>query len=60
MTGRRNFVLEEEDPIVDSIEVYVNGQLSTDWEYDEATNSIIFADGHVPEEGQTIDIDYAV
>jgi len=60
VTGRRSFVLEEEDPIVDSIEVYVNGQLTTDWEYDETTNTIVFAEGHVPEEGQTIDIDYAV
>ncbi len=60
VTGRRNFVLEEEDPIVDTIEVYVNGQLTTDWEYNEDTNSIVFAEGHIPEEGQTIDIDYAV
>ena len=60
VTGRRTFVLEEPDPIVDTIEVYVNGQLATNWEYDETTNSVIFAEGHVPEEGQTIDIDYAV
>jgi hypothetical protein len=60
VTGRRSFVLEESDPIVGTIEVTVNGQVTTDWEYDEATNSIIFAEGHVPEEGQTIDIDYAV
>jgi len=60
VTGRRWFALEEDDPIVETIEVHVNGQLTTDWEYDEASNSIIFADGHVPEEGQTIDIDYAV
>ena len=60
VTGRRSFVLEEEDPIVDTIEVTVNGQLTSDWEYNEETNSIVFADGHVPEEGQTIDIDYAV
>lgn len=60
VTGRKSFVLEESDPIVESIEVYVNGQLTTDWEYNEETNSIIFAEGKVPEEGQTIDIDYAV
>lgn len=60
VTGRRNFVLEEEDPIIDTIEVYVNGQLTTDWEYNEDSNSIVFAEGHIPEEGQTIDIDYAV
>jgi len=60
VTGRRSFVLDEPDPIIETIEVYVNGQLTTDWEYDETTNSIIFADGHVPDEGQTIIIDYAV
>lgn len=60
VTGRRYFVIEESDPIVDTIEVRVNGQLTHDWVYDEVTNAIIFADGHVPEEGQTIDIDYAV
>ncbi len=60
VTGRRLFALDHDDPIVDTIEVRVNGQLSTDWEYDETTNSVVFAEGHVPEEGQTIDIDYAV
>ena len=60
VTGRRTFALEEPDPIVDTIEVTVNGQVTTDWEYDETSNSVIFADGHIPEEGQTVDIDYAV
>ena len=48
------------DPIKETIEVTVNGQAATNWEYDETTNAVIFADGHVPEEGQTIVIDYAV
>ncbi len=60
VTGRKTFRLDEEDPIVDTIEVSVNGQATTDWEYDETTNAVVFTDGHVPEEGQTIDIDYAV
>lgn len=60
VTGRRMFQLDEPDPIVETIEVTVNGQVTTLWEYDENTNSVIFADGHVPEEGQTIQIDYAV
>ena len=54
------FQLDETDPIIDTIEVTVNGQSTTLWEYDESTNSVIFADGHVPEEGQSIAIDYAV
>lgn len=60
VTGRRSFVLEEEDPIVETIEVTINGQASTDWEYDEASNSIIFSEGNAPDEGQVIEIIYAV
>ena len=60
VTGRRMFALDEPDPITDTIEVTVNGQITSMWEYDEASNSVIFAEGHVPEEGQTIRIDYAV
>ena len=59
VTGRRMFALDESDPIINTIEVYVNGQTTSMWEYDEASNSVIFAEGHVPEEGQTIRIDYA-
>ena len=60
VTGRRMFRLEEGDPIEDTIEVRVNGQLTEDWEYDPATNSIIFEEDSVPTEGQTVEIDYAV
>jgi len=60
VTGRRMFGLDEPDPIVDTIEVTVNGQVTTDWEYDQTSNSVVFAEGHVPDEGQTIQIDYAV
>ena len=60
VTGRRMFGLDEPDPIADTIEVTVNGQTTTMWEYDEASNSVVFAEGHVPLEGQTIRIDYAV
>ena len=60
VTGRRMFSLDNPDPIVPTIDVYVNGQTTSMWEYDEASNSVIFAEGHVPEEGQTIRIDYAL
>ena len=60
VTGRRMFGLDEPDPIVNTIDVTVNGQSTSMWEYDEASNSVVFAEGHVPEEGQTIRIDYAV
>lgn len=60
MSVRRAYELNEKDPIVSTIEVFVNGQATEDWEYDDTSNSIIFADGSIPEEGQTIDIEYAV
>ena len=59
VTGRRMFRLDEPDPITDTIEVTVNGQVTSSWEYDEASNSVMFAEGHVPEEGQTVEISYA-
>ena len=60
VTERRLFDLEEPDPIESTIEVYVNGQIVTEWTYDSTLNAVIFNDGHVPIEGQTIIIDYAV
>ena len=60
MSARRAYELEEEDPIQSTITVYVNGQVTEGWEFDTASNSVIFAEGSIPEEGQTIDIEYAV
>ena len=60
VTGRRSFYLDESDPIEDTIEVYVNGQYTTDWTYDPSINAVTFDEGHVPTEGQSIEIDYAV
>jgi len=60
MTAKRSHRLDEPDPIVSTIEVTVNGQATENWEYDSDTNSVIFAEDHIPTEGQTIVIDYAV
>ena len=60
VTGRKTFALDEPDPIEMTIEVKVNGQVALEWVYDASINSVIFNDGHVPEEGQTIEINYAV
>ncbi len=60
MAGRAAYELEEDDPIEDTIVVSVNGQAITEWEYDPNTNSVRFAPGHVPDPGQTIDIEYAI
>ena len=59
MAGRRTYALEEGDPIESTITVTVNGQVTSYWEYDPALNQIVFASGHVPDEGQTIEIEYA-
>jgi hypothetical protein len=60
MTSRRAYELQEDDPIVTTIEVTVNGQVSTEWEYDEVRNSVVFAEDGIPDEGQTVEITYAV
>ena len=60
VTSRRKFELDESDPIEATISVYVNGQLVIDWSYESSDNSVNFSEGHAPEEGQTITIDYAV
>ena len=59
VTSRRSFPLAEPDPIEDTIEVLVNGQVTDRWEYDSTTNSIMFAEEGAPTEGQTITINYA-
>jgi len=60
VTEKKVFDLDEPDPIETTIEVYVNGQLSTEWTYNAALNAVVFNDGYVPHEGQTIIIDYAL
>ena len=60
LTGRRSFSLNEPDPIESTITVYVNGQVTNEWEYDSASNKVVFASSSIPDAGQTIDIEYAV
>ena len=59
ISGRRTFELSQSDPIEDTIEVKVNGQITEEWVYEPTSNSVIFHEDHVPVEGQTIIIDYA-
>jgi hypothetical protein len=60
VSSRRTFGLSESDPIEDTIEVYVNGQLVTGtWAYDSADNDVTFNEGEEPEPGDTIEIIYA-
>ena len=46
------------NPIESSIEVKINGYVSTDWLYDSSANSIVMTT--TPSEGSSIDIVYAV
>jgi hypothetical protein len=47
-------------PVVDTIEVVVNGaRRSANWSYDATTNAVIFS-ANIPEGGDSVDISYAV
>ena len=57
LTGIGRYELSQPaDP--DATEVYVNGQLWTDWYFDEATNSIVFEVS--PPDGANIEVTYGV
>ena len=60
VTARKTFELSELDPIETTIEVTINGQVTVEWTYDPTTNALTFNEGSIPEEGQTVIIDYAV
>ena len=54
------FPLDSEDPHVDTIKVWVNGQLqSAGWVYDPSINAVVFELEEAPEPGDTIEIGYS-
>ena len=60
ITIKSAFELEEPDPIVNTIEVYVNGQsVTSGWTYNSVENWVRFDSNHIPTGGQTIRIEYA-
>ena len=60
ITIKSAFELDETDPIVDTIEVYVNGQqVTSGWTYIASSNWVKFDSDHIPTGGQTIRIEYA-
>jgi hypothetical protein len=60
ITMRANFFLEKPDPVISTIEVYVNGQITTQgWSYESIDNKVVFDSDHIPGAGQTIRIEYA-
>jgi hypothetical protein len=61
VSTRRTFPLSETDVMEDTIEVYVNSQLVTEgYSYDSTDNEIEFEPGEEPEEGDHIEIVYAL
>ncbi len=55
------FELSHAPVIGDTIAVEVNGTaVTTGWIYDETMNAIVFAQDHVPQNGDSVDISYAV
>jgi hypothetical protein len=54
------FDLDSEDPHVDTIKVYVNGQTQTaGWVYDPTLNAVVFDLEEAPQPGDTVDIAYS-
>ena len=43
-------------PAPGTVRVEVDGSPATAWRYDEGTNAVVFADGALPREGQTVSI----
>jgi len=54
------FELDSEDPHVDTLRVWINGQLITEgWEYDEDLNAVVFTYEDAPEAGDSVDVGYS-
>lgn len=47
-------------PIVNTVEVRVNGTLTRDWVYSVTYNAVVFNPGHVPSLGDRVEITYGV
>ena len=59
LSSRATYALDYPDPIEDTITVTVNGQITTDWRYDPATNAITFSQATFQKRAK-LEIDYAV
>ena len=49
-----------EDPIEETIEVYVDGQITNQWSYNSTLNSVSFDQGYLPDPDQEVRVDYGV
>ena len=55
------FNLSENDPVEDTIAVFVDGQeLEEGWSYDSTSNQVVFETDYIPEPGETIRVEYAL
>jgi len=55
-----SFKLSDNNPVEQTIEVTVDGIVSYDWTYDSIYNSVVFDVMSIPQNGQTIEINYAI
>jgi len=58
--ANNTFALSESTPVVETIEVYVDGAKVYDWVYDDTYNSVVFNSDSIPAEDQVIGISYAI
>ena len=53
--------MSENDPVEDTIAVFVDGQqLEEGWTYDATSNQVVFDSDYIPEPGETIRVEYAL
>ena len=54
------FEIDSEDPNVDTLRVWINGQGTTEgWLYDESLNSVVFNFEDAPQPGDTVEVGYS-
>jgi len=54
------FPLDSEDPVVDTIRVFINGQqVEGTWTYDPASNAVVFDYDNAPEAGDLLEVSYS-
>jgi hypothetical protein len=54
-----SFALSD-SPVEQTIEVMVDGVISYSWSYDSIYNSVVFDSMSIPQNGQIIEISYAI
>ena len=55
-----SFKLSDNNPVEQTIEVLVDGVAAYDWTYDSIYNAVVFDAASIPQNGQVIEISYAI